>query len=121
MSGTMGNELGPITAVRETMTVLDARNEVVGEVSEVKMGDPAAVTEQGQTPSPDDMTLVGQIASAFGVGGLQVPDQEAARLLRIGYVKINRRGILTSDIYVGADEVDRVEGNRVYLSTPVDR
>ncbi|MCW2503535.1 MAG: hypothetical protein JWO79_1819 [Actinomycetia bacterium] len=94
------NRIGPIEQVREGMRVADATGKDVGRVELVKLGDPDAVTTRGQDGNalePD------------------VPGELAERLLRTGFVKIDRRGFFNSDAYAGADEIDRVEGDTVYL------
>ena len=73
------------------------------------MGDPDAVTTRGQ----DEGTRP------------NVPPPFADRLLRIGYVKVDRKGLFARDVYAAASEIDRVEndpvkGDKVILKVPED-
>jgi hypothetical protein len=38
------------------------------------------------------------------------------RLLRLGFIKVDRKGLLKSDAYVAADEIDRVQDGAVRLT-----
>ena len=93
--------LGPIRFVQEGMRVVDASGRQIGKVELVKLGDPDAVTARGQET----------------VGGEPRISGEARELLlRLGFVKVDRRGLLRPDAYVAADQINRVEGDTVHLS-----
>ena len=101
------DQVGPIEKVFEGMRVVDANGKEIGEVDFVKMGDPDAVTTRGQ----DEGTRP------------NVPPPFADRLLRIGYIKVDRKGLFARDVYAAASEVDRVEddpekGDKVILKVP---
>jgi hypothetical protein len=96
--------IGPIEKVFEGMRVVDSAGNEVGKVEFVKMGDPEAVSITGQ-----DRELMPDLPSPF-----------ATRLLRVGYVKVDRKGLFARDAYVAASEIDRVEDNTVYLNIPKD-
>jgi hypothetical protein len=96
------DKVGPIEQVFEGMRVVDSAGNEVGKVEFVKMGDPEAITIQGQEP---DLLP-------------PLPRPLAERLLRVGYVKVDRRGIFAGDAYVPATDIDRVEGDTVHLSVP---
>jgi hypothetical protein len=96
------DEIGPIEEVFEGMRVVDAHGDEVGKVEFVKMGDPEAITIQGQEP---DLLP-------------PLPRPIAERLLRVGYVKVDRKGIFAGDAYVPATDIDRIEGDTVHLSVP---
>lgn len=100
--------------VREGMKVLDQSGQEIGTVEEFKLGDPQAVTAEGQAPDTGG-GLVDDLARAVS-GGPDVPQQYAERLLRIGYIKIDSKGLFKSDCYAGADRVERVEGDTVHLN-----
>lgn len=104
--------------VREGMTVVDALGEELGTVSEVRMGDPEAVTSQGQEPEPGGDDLLGSTVQAIW-SGPELPAQEIERLRRVGYLRVGRT--LAKDLYAAADEVHRVDGEMVRLSVPADR
>ena len=98
------DKIGPIEQVFEGMRVVDADGEEVGKVEFVKMGDPEAVTIAGEDPST--MPLV--------------PSPFAERLLRVGYIQIDRKGLFARDAYAAATEIERVEGETVHLNLPKD-
>jgi hypothetical protein len=114
--------LGPIELVREGMTVIDSAGEKVGKVEGLKMGDPGAVTEQGN--ELQDTGLLGNIAEVF-VGDEREPDVPGpmrARLLRSGYIKVDAPGFLIeTDRYVSADRIASVEGDTVRLRVLKDQ
>jgi hypothetical protein len=96
------DRIGPIEQVVEGMGVVDADGEEVGKVEFVKMGDPQAVTIAGEDPST--MPLVSR--------------PFAERLLRVGYIQIDRKGLFARDAYAAATEIERVEGDAVHLNVP---
>jgi len=98
-----GPRIGPIHLVREGMQVADAAGSKIGKVVLVKMGDPEAVTVERDRD-----------ADPF------LPDELAERLLRTGFIKIDRKGLLKPDVYAAADEIDTVDRDLVRLSVPVD-
>lgn len=104
--------------VREGMKVVSADGDEVGTVDSLKMGNPNAVTDEGQTTGES----VGPLTEFFGdiFGDADLPQERQERLLRIGYIHIEGKW-LSHDSYVAADEIDRVEADTVYLSsTPND-
>ena len=107
---------GPIKHVTEGMTVIDDAGHDVGTVAEVKIGDPQAVTGQGQQAPQGGGQLAG-LAAAF-TAGTSLPAQQQERLVRLGYLRINGPGRLADDRYVTADHVMSVEGDRVQLDVP---
>ena len=99
--------------VREGMKVVAADGDDIGTVDSLKMGNPDAVTDEGQTAGES----VGPIAEFIGdtFGDLAaLPRERGERLLRVGYIHIEGKW-LSHDSYVAADEIDRVEGDTVYL------
>jgi hypothetical protein len=108
---------GSIAEVRAGMSVLDRNGENVGTVETVKLGDPQAVTDKGQMAYGN---LLHDLKSAFGGGEPPVPDELAARLLRIGFVKVDGKGFLDRDLYVAADQVDGVTAGVVHLTATRD-
>jgi hypothetical protein len=102
--------------VREGMRVVDSDGKDVGTVELVKMGDPEAVTLQGQTG--EGGTLGDMVRDTFGGSEPHVPEQLAARLLRTGFVKVDGKGLLGRDLYAPADQVGEVAGDAVHLTVP---
>ncbi|MCH6471171.1 hypothetical protein [Sinomonas terrae] len=101
-----------IEQVREGMPVVGADGKKAGRVEDLKMGDPEAVAAEGQA-----------VPETGGAGGLiddfvqisRLPRHVAERLLRLGYVKIDRPGLFAGHEYVAADELDRVEDGTLWL------
>jgi hypothetical protein len=101
--------------VDEGMEVVDREGHRVGTVAEVRLGDPGAVTTAGQDRD-------GGITEAFGsaIFDSGVPEQEQARMTRLGFVRIDAAGLFQGDRYAAADDVARVEGDIVHLSRTAD-
>lgn len=111
---------GPIRHVTEGMTVVDVDGETVGTVEAVRMGDAGAVTAAGQGREDagldDPMSL---LAKAFGTGS-PLDEHTQERLLRIGYLRIDAKGVFARDRYVEAGEIADVVDGEVRLSVPKD-
>lgn len=105
---------GPIKHVQKGMLVIDANGEDVGTVAEVQMGDPQAVTSQGQEMSSGGR-LLGQLIEGLG-GGSSLPRQQQERLLRVGYVRIESPGGPSGPSHVSADLIRAVADGRVHLT-----
>lgn len=102
-----------IEQVREGMHVVASDGTKVGKVDDLKMGDPEAVTAEGQT-DPETGGLVNTGITAFAATS-RLPRHTAERLLRLGYVKVDKPGLLTGHAYFPADELDRLEGDTLWL------
>lgn len=107
-----GKRRHPIVAVVAGMRVVDSADHEIGTVGYVRMGDPEAVTTQGQEYPP--RTLVDEIAEAIVGPEPDLPPSIAARLLRVGFLKVDGAGLAT-DRYVAADEIADVTDDRVLL------
>jgi hypothetical protein len=92
------DQIGPIEKILEGMPVIDSEANEIGKVVVVKTGDPDAVTTVGQ-----DVDKKPAVAPPF-----------ADRLVRIGYLKVDRKGLFARDVYVAATEIDHVEEDAVY-------
>ena len=110
----------PIELIHEGMTVVDSAGQKVGTVEGLKMGDPGAVTEQGN--EFQDTGFLGDIAEVFGdEREPDVPGPMRARLLRSGYIKVDSPGFLIeTDRYVTADQIASVSGDTVRLRVTKD-
>lgn len=106
--------------VRQGMRVVDAAGEEVGTVEDLKMGDSEAQTAQGQVTGGDG-GLVGDVASAFDGGEPGVPPELAERMLRLGYIKIDTKGLFAGDLYAAADRIDQVTQDTVRLNVDRDQ
>lgn len=111
MSPAVPGESTPIAAVRQGMSVVDIAGERVGIVEMVKAGDPEASTSQGQVADG----LVAEAKRAFRGGEPRVPAELASQLVRVGFVKVDGRGILGRDVYVAAVQVKEVVDDVVHL------
>ncbi len=100
-----------MTQIREGMHVVEADGKDVGKVRDFAAGDPDAVTIEGESRPRDDGTLVG---SAGVLSDANVPREEAERLAHSGWVRVHK-GLFTHDHFLPADELDRVEDDRVWL------
>lgn len=112
-------ELGPIEQVREGMRVIDAAGEELGTVEVVKMGDPQAATVGADAPG--DGGLFEDVANVFGFGGEPpLPAALQARLMRLGFIKVDGQGLTDRDRYVRADKIAGVSSETVRLSVRRD-
>ena len=96
-----GSTVGPISQVVEGMRVFDAIGKEIGTVEFVKLGDPEAITTLGEETDDGEPLVAGELRE---------------RLLRLGFVKVDRKGLLKSDAYVAADEIDSVQNGAVHLT-----
>ncbi|WP_460463897.1 hypothetical protein [Arthrobacter pigmenti] len=58
---------------------------------------------------------MGEVSEALGAGA-DLPEQFRERLLRLGYIKIDSKGLFKADCYAGADRLARVEDDVVHLN-----
>lgn len=103
--------MNDLSEVREGMDVFNTDGTKIGTVKSVKMGDPEAVTPQGQTQEQGG--IVSFLAGAFSTE--DVDEERAQRLLRLGYVEVDGSGI-GNNFYEAADAVDRVDDAGVHLN-----
>ena len=78
-------------------SVFDPNGDKVGKVEGLKMGDPEAVTEQGN--ELQDTGFLGDIAEAIGGDEREpdVPGPARARLPRSGYIKVDGGFLIETD------------------------
>jgi len=104
-----------IERVQEGMRVVDASGEDIGKVEYVQMGDPDAVTTQG-----NERTVTG-LAGTVLEGDLpdasepDVPNPLRSSLRRTGFLKIDGKGLRDKDRYVSSERVRDVSGDVVRL------
>ena len=105
-----------MSRVQEGMRVVDARGDEVGKVEFVRMGDPEAITTEGNDGRPTE--LMGRIASAVFPDEREpdVPEPLRTNLLRTGYVKIDGPDLKDTDRYASSEQVRDVSGDTVRLS-----
>lgn len=95
---------GSLAAVEEGMRVVDSHEDEVGKVVAVHMGDPDAVTAEGQEVGDDD----------------RLPPGTEERLLRTGYLRIHAKGWFAGNRWASTDEVSHVADGVVHLSVAKD-
>src|SRR5918995_6399858 len=105
-------EGGPISQAMIGDSVVDSTGKEVGTVKFVKMGDPNAVTDQGQEDS--DPGILGLGDDSYDMGDL--PEQARHQLMRVGFIHIDVSW--ANDRFAGAGQIARVENNTVYLTVP---
>jgi hypothetical protein len=116
---TMDRRATAIEAVRQGMVVVDSAGERIGTVEMVQMGDPEAVTTQGnEHPSTG---LIGAMVDAVAGTEPDVPEPLRSRLLRTGYLKIDGPGLTDTDRYARADRIAAVTGDTVRLAVRRDQ
>ena len=110
---------GPIDLAMPGMRVYDANGDDLGKVDSIKMGDPAAVTSQGEEPDGGN-NLIDEIGRTV-FGGESLPDQIRHNLLRVGYLRVDGKGwLFDTDFFVAADQIAGVEGDAVRLNVTKD-
>jgi hypothetical protein len=105
-------EGGPISQVMIGDSVLDSTGKEVGKVKFVKMGDPNAVTDEGQ--DDDDPGFFGLGGDSYDMGSL--PEQARHQFMRVGFIHIDVSW--ADDRFAGAGQIARVENNTVHLTVP---
>jgi hypothetical protein len=97
------------------MRVVDAKGDEVGTVESLKIGSADAATEEGQTADREDGLFEDLVAGLAGDGD-DLPDQQRARMLRLGYIKVDRKGLFKDDVYVASDDIRRVGDDAVHIT-----
>ncbi|MEU7615221.1 hypothetical protein AB0M91_01715 [Micromonospora rifamycinica] len=110
-------EQAVISRVTTGMRVVDTVGVEIGTVDLVRRGDPNAVTVQAATVDPGGS--LDELIESAAVEEPDVPADLAARLLRTGYLKVSTELARTGAVYVLADQIAAVTGDRVRLSVPV--
>lgn len=110
--------MAAIDDVQPGMRVVGVDGQEVGTVDDVKMGDPEAATAEGEEPLTG-----GSLLDTVSLTGTEpdVPEEMRDRMLRLGFLKIDGKGLFTGDRFVAADRIDRVEGDTVRLSVSKDQ
>lgn len=112
--------MGAMEQIEQGMRVVDVTGEEIGTVEDFKIGDPQAASAEGQGQPDDGGLLVDLAATAFG-NEPDVDDEQAERLLRLGYIKIDRSGLFGGHAYTAADSIDHVAAGTVHLNARRDQ
>lgn len=118
MSEFLGSDT-PISQVTEGMTVLDADGAEVGTVEQVRLGD-AGAADVDPSDLDDAGTAFPPLADAFTAdSGLDPQAQE--RLARLGFLRVDAKGLFSGHVYVEASQIAAVSGDAVRLTVPADQ
>lgn len=113
----------PIESVREGMLVIDSAGEHIGKVEAIRMGDPEAITTEGNVPAGQNFIteIVAEATGQEAVPG--VPTTLRRELIRKGYIKIDAPGLepFDHDWFAASDQIASVTGDTVRLSVPKDQ
>ncbi len=103
-----------IEQVAEGMSVIDNEGESLGKVEVVKMGDPEAVTTQGEELEKGGLFQI--VATSIFGAGIDLPKSLRDKLLRSGYIQIDGPHLLERDRFVAADKIASVSNGIVTLA-----
>jgi hypothetical protein len=103
-----------IDDVTKGMRVIDADGTVLGKVSKVEPPNPKAADFEQMTAASNQDFINLTLTAIFGASP-RVPKEMAAKLFRVGYIKINGHGFWSGSFFAGSDTIDRVEGDGVHL------
>ncbi|MCC6613635.1 MAG: hypothetical protein IT320_09165 [Anaerolineae bacterium] len=111
------------TNVHEEMEVFDLNGDKVGTVEFVRLSDELASTDYPETATPgaiDDQndSFIEDIAEVF-TDWPRLPEEMRERLLRSGFVRIDR-GLIKSDVVATPDQIANVTEDAVYLNVAED-
>jgi hypothetical protein len=99
------------------MRVVDVEGKDIGKVEMVKMGDPEAMTTQGNEIGPS----TGIVPLDHEYNEPEVPQPIRGDLLRVGFIKVDGPDLFDTDRYFRADAIESVEGDTVRIRLPERR
>lgn len=102
----------PLEQVREGMVVLDAAGAQIGTVRRVRMGDPQAVTLEG---NEERAPVIGGFVKTDDAETPDLPDELRRELQRTGFVEVDGPILSGVDRYVPGDRVAEVVDKTVRL------
>lgn len=113
-----------LTQVQEGMKVYDRLHHEIGKVEYVKIGDDNPATPESEAAAPStyrerDETLIDNLAEVF-VPADEVPEEMRDRLMLEGFVRIDSKGLFSSDRYVMPGQIMSVSGDTVTLNVSKD-
>jgi hypothetical protein len=123
-------EHGIFSQIREGMQVYDRDGKEIGKVADIRFGEGSeADLQQGLGPASAELpdtgrreTFLGDLAR--GVAGTPEDAAETehirARMLRSGYIRIDTKGLFSSDRFALSEQIDSVEDDRVRLKVHYD-
>lgn len=115
----------PLRQVHEGMRVYDRDDHEIGTVDQVYLGElsPSANNlglgpATARDPNQPSNNLVRDFAAAFDADN--IPQELRERLQRMGFARLNAKGLFASGRYVLPEQVARVEDDKVFLKTKKD-
>jgi hypothetical protein len=110
-----------LSRAREGMSVYDAEGGEYGTVTEVFFGGASdtALEEGGRALAAPDSplrrssTIVGNVTGE--VAGDDLPEEMVERLLREGYIRVRRPGLLAGDQFIVPDQIASVTEDGIHL------
>lgn len=111
------------TNVHDGMDVFDLSGDKIGKVEFVRLSDEIASTEYPETATAgtvdeQNSSFIEDIADVF-TDWPEVPEEMRQRLLRSGFVRIDR-GLLKSDAVATPEQIANVTEDSVYLNVAED-
>ena len=103
-----------IDDVTKGMRVIDAEGAVLGKVSKVEQPNPKAADFEEMTIASTQDFINLTLTAIFGASP-RVPKEMAAKLFRVGYIKIDGHGFWSGSFFAGSDTIERVESGSVHL------
>ena len=97
--------------IREGMHVVDSDGKDVGKIRDFQAGDG---TDEFAAGVPGGVAADDPLVDTGPLGDADLPRHEAQRLGRLGWVKIHK-GLFTGDRFLSAEELDRVDDDKVWL------
>ena len=115
----------PLRQVHEGMKVYDRNDREIGTVERVYLGELSPTANNlglgpatARDPDQPSNNLVQDFAAAFEEDN--IPQEMRERLQRMGFARVESKGLFSSDRYVLPEQIARVEGDRVFLKTKKD-
>jgi hypothetical protein len=106
-----------MTQIREGMHVVDSDGKDVGKIRDFQAGDGTDEFAGGAAAGAGpDQPLAGPVGALLEE---DLPRHEAQRLSRLGWVKVHK-GLFTGDRFLSAEELDRVEDDKVWLRPGIE-
>jgi len=109
----MLNEKSALHEVKKGMDVYDRNGEQIGTVQAMHLGD---ANIDDTTPN---IATIQKFLEPLLNGPHEFPEVIYNRMYREGFVRV-QRGLLQSDAFVFANEIQNIEGQDVHLNVPKD-
>jgi hypothetical protein len=108
-----------LAQIHEDMPVYDRAGDKIGTVKTVQFGEKNLAPTETETSADQQPDVAGTVVTEGVVGAFSLDDQLPAelreRLERLGYIQIDF-GVLASDRYASAEQIEKVAVDRVDLN-----